>query len=142
VLGGEIVMAAVKNGTGRIIPVDSEHNALFQCLNGQPPGRSVRRLVLTASGGAFRDWPVSALKDVTPSDALQHPTWTMGRKVTVDSATMANKGLELIEARWLFDLPSEKLDVVLHPQSIVHGMVEFIDGSHIAQMCPPSMTFA
>ncbi len=142
VLGGEIVMAAARNGSGQIIPVDSEHNALFQCLNGQPAGRSVQRLILTASGGAFRDWPASALKNVMPSDALQHPTWSMGPKVTVDSATMANKGLELIEARWLFDIPSERLDVVLHPQSIVHGMVEFIDGSHIAQMCPPSMTFA
>lgn len=142
VLAGELVMATARRHGARILPVDSEHNAIFQCLHGQPADASVSRLILTASGGAFRDLPAEALARVTPEDATRHPNWDMGPKITVDSATMANKGLELIEARWLFGLPPEQLDVVLHTQSLVHSMVEFIDGSILAQLSPPSMTFA
>jgi 1-deoxy-D-xylulose-5-phosphate reductoisomerase len=122
--------------------VDSEHNAVFQCLEGHPGGAaSVRRIVLTASGGAFRDWPVERLAQATPADALKHPNWTMGPKITVDSATLANKGLELMEAQWLFGLRPEQCQAILHPQSIVHCLVEFTDGAMLAQLCPPSMTF-
>ncbi len=142
VLAGGLVMETARRHGARILPVDSEHNAIFQCLHGRPADASVRRLILTASGGAFRDLPPEALVRVTPEDATRHPNWDMGPKITVDSATMANKGLELIEARWLFGLPPEQLDVVLHPQSLVHSMVEFIDGSILAQLSPPSMTFA
>jgi len=122
------------------LPVDSEHNAVFQCLEGHS-NTGVRRVVLTASGGAFRDWPIERLAHVTPADALKHPNWSMGPKITVDSATLANKGLELIEAQWLFDLREDQCAAVLHPQSIVHGLVEFTDGALLAQLCPPSMTF-
>ncbi|MCC5807698.1 MAG: 1-deoxy-D-xylulose-5-phosphate reductoisomerase [Opitutales bacterium] len=142
VLAGGLVMETARRHGARILPVDSEHNAIFQCLHGRPADASVRRLVLTASGGTFRDLPPEALAHVTPEDATRHPNWDMGPKITVDSATMANKGLELIEAHWLFGLPPEQLDVVLHPQSLVHSMVEFIDGSILAQLSPPSMTFA
>jgi 1-deoxy-D-xylulose-5-phosphate reductoisomerase len=120
--------------------VDSEHNALFQCLEGRTPS-TVARIVLTASGGAFRDWPVERLSDVTPADALKHPNWAMGPKITVDSATLANKGLEMIEAQCLFGLHADQCQAVLHPQSIVHSLVEFTDGVMLAQLCPPSMTF-
>jgi 1-deoxy-D-xylulose-5-phosphate reductoisomerase len=123
-----------------LLPVDSEHNAVFQCLEGHP-GATVRRIVLTASGGAFRDWPIEALARATPADALKHPNWAMGPKITVDSATLANKGLELIEAQCLFGLESDQCTAVLHPQSIVHCLVEFTDGAMLAQLCPPSMTF-
>jgi 1-deoxy-D-xylulose-5-phosphate reductoisomerase len=141
VLGGEHVVAAARRGKARLLPTDSEHNALFQCI-GAEPHRAIQRLILTASGGAFRDTPLETLPTVTPEQALQHPTWSMGAKITIDSATMVNKGLELIEAHWLFGIPVERLEVVIHPQSIVHSMVEFIDHSTLAQLSPPCMTFA
>jgi len=141
VMAGKFVMAAARERRVRLLPVDSEHNALFQCLAGEP-ARAIRRVVVTASGGAFRDYPLSALAHVTPEDALRHPNWSMGPKITVDSATLANKGLEMIEAQWLFGLRAEQVDAVLHPQSIVHGLVEYVDGSILAQLTPPSMTFA
>jgi 1-deoxy-D-xylulose-5-phosphate reductoisomerase len=140
VLAGKFVLAAAKAHGVRLLPVDSEHNAVFQCLEGHR-GSEVRRLVLTASGGAFRDWPLEKLAQATPADALKHPNWAMGPKITVDCATMANKGLELIEAQWLFDLRPKQCQAVLHTQSIVHCLVEFTDSSMLAQMCPPSMTF-
>lgn len=140
VLAGKFVMAEARRHQAKILPVDSEHNAVFQCLEGHPQA-GVRRIVLTASGGAFRDWPVERLAHATPADALKHPNWAMGPKITVDSATLANKGLELIEAQWLFDLKPEQCTAVLHPQSIVHCLVEFTDGAMLAQLCPPSMTF-
>jgi 1-deoxy-D-xylulose-5-phosphate reductoisomerase len=140
VLAGKFVMAAARASGSRLVPVDSEHNAAFQCLEGRDPA-TVRRLVLTASGGAFRDRPLAELSKVMPADALQHPNWAMGPKITVDSATMANKGLELIEAQWLFGLKPAQCDAVLHTQSIVHCLAEFTDGSMLAQLCPPSMTF-
>jgi len=142
VVGGHLVMAAARRHGGRVFPVDSEHNAIFQCLEGNSAHGHIRRLLLTASGGAFRDTPLAELERVAPEDALRHPNWSMGPKVTVDSATMANKGLEMIEARWLFDVRPEQIDVVVHPQSIVHSMVEYRDGSILAQLSPPSMTFA
>jgi len=174
VLAGKFVMAAAREqnarcastgvngsatGTVSLLPVDSEHNALFQCLDrgSQPLSSSARsqsqtgparhstkhikQVFLTASGGAFRDLPTEALAHVTPADALKHPNWAMGAKITVDSATLANKGLELIEAQWLFDLAPDQCQAVLHPQSIVHCLVEYADGSLLAQLCPPSMTF-
>ncbi|MDP3071343.1 MAG: 1-deoxy-D-xylulose-5-phosphate reductoisomerase [Opitutaceae bacterium] len=140
VLAGKFVMAAAKQHGAKLLPVDSEHNAVFQCLEGHPTA-GVRRIVLTASGGAFRDWPVEQLAHVTPADALKHPNWAMGPKITVDSATLANKGLELIEAQCLFGLAPAQCTAVLHPQSIVHALVEFADGAMLAQLCPPSMTF-
>jgi 1-deoxy-D-xylulose-5-phosphate reductoisomerase len=140
VLAGKFVMAAARRHHVKLLPVDSEHNAVFQCLEGHPQ-TGVRRIVLTASGGAFRDWPDERLAHVTPADALKHPNWAMGPKITVDSATLANKGLELIEAQWLFDLRAAQCTAVLHPQSIVHCLVEFNDGALLAQLCPPSMTF-
>lgn len=140
VLAGKFVMAAARASGSRVLPVDSEHNAVFQCLEGQHSS-AVRRLVLTASGGAFRDWPIDQLSAVTPADALRHPTWAMGPKITIDSATLANKGLELIEAQHLFGLQPAQCQAVLHTQSIVHALVEFTDGSLLAQLCPPSMTF-
>ena len=140
VLAGKFVMAAARRHHVKLLPVDSEHNAVFQCMEGHPH-TGVRRIVLTASGGAFRDFSVERLAHVTPADALQHPNWSMGPKITVDSATLANKGLELIEAQWLFDLRAEQCTAVLHPQSIVHCLVEFTDGALLAQLCPPSMTF-
>jgi 1-deoxy-D-xylulose-5-phosphate reductoisomerase len=140
VLAGKFVMAAARSSGSRLLPVDSEHNAVFQCIEGHRSA-DVRRLVLTASGGAFRDWPVEKLAQVTPADALKHPNWAMGPKITVDSATLANKGLELIEAQCLFGLRAEQCQAVLHTQSIVHALVEFTDGSMLAQLCPPSMTF-
>jgi|TARA_B110000037_G_scaffold131640_1_gene149577 1-deoxy-D-xylulose-5-phosphate reductoisomerase len=142
VIGGHLVMAAARKSGARVYPIDSEHNALFQCLEGNPDSRLIRRLLLTASGGALREMPLEKFKDVTPEEALRHPNWSMGPKVTVDTATMANKGLEMIEARWLFDVRSDQIDAVIHPQSLVHSMVEFCDGSILAQLSPPSMTFA
>lgn len=139
VLAGKFVMAAARQHHVKLLPVDSEHNAVFQCLEGHPSA-GVRRIVLTASGGAFRDWPVERLRTVTPADALKHPTWAMGPKITVDSATLANKGLELIEAQCLFELRPDQCAAVLHPPSIVHCLVEFTDGAMLAQLCPPSMT--
>ena len=140
VLAGKFVMAEAKKNGVKLLPVDSEHSAVFQCLEGHPQA-GVRRIVLTASGGAFRDWPSERLAQVTPADALKHPNWAMGPKITVDSATLANKGLELIEAQWLFGLKPAQCTAVLHPQSIVHCLVEFNDGAMLAQLSPPSMTF-
>lgn len=140
VLAGKFVMAAAQRHGVKLLPVDSEHNAVFQCIAGHPQA-GVRRIVLTASGGAFRDWPAERLAHVTPADAVKHPNWSMGPKITVDSATLANKGLELIEAQWLFNLRPDQCQAVLHPQSIVHCLVEFNDGAMLAQLCPPSMTF-
>ena len=141
VMGGALVIEAAQKKGVQLLPVDSEHNAIFQCLQGCQRSE-VDQLILTASGGQFRDWPIEQLEQVTPRAATQHPNWKMGPKITVDSATMANKGLELIEAHWLFGLNSERLKVVIHPQSIVHSCVQLIDGSILAQMSPPSMTFA
>ena len=133
VMAGGLVMDAARRRGVAVLPVDSEHNAIHQCLDGRPRS-DVRRLVLTASGGPFREWPAARLASVTPADALAHPTWQMGRKITVDSATLMNKGLEVIEARWLFDVPGDRIGVVVHPQSVVHSLVEFQDGSLLAQL--------
>ena len=141
VLGGAHVIEAAKRKGVRLLPTDSEHNAIFQCLQGHP-SEQVDKLILTASGGQFRDTPKKELAEVTPEMATQHPNWSMGPKITVDSATMANKGLELIEAHWLFGLEPDHLEVVIHPQSLVHSFVQFIDGSILAQVSPPDMTFA
>lgn len=141
VLGGAHVIEAAKRKGVRLLPTDSEHNAIFQCLEGHSVDQ-VNKLILTASGGQFRDTPASELKNVTPEMATQHPNWSMGPKITVDSATMANKGLELIEAHWLFGLEPERLEVVIHPQSVVHSFVQYVDGSILAQLSPPDMTFA
>jgi 1-deoxy-D-xylulose-5-phosphate reductoisomerase len=141
VLAGKFVMDAAHRHNTPLLPVDSEHNAVFQCLAGRPADAAVRRVTLTASGGAFRDWPAERLAHATPADALRHPNWAMGPKITVDCATLANKGLELIEAQILFGLRSGQCAAVLHPQSIMHALVEFTDGSMLAQLCPPSMTF-
>ena len=139
VAAGELVSrAAAKKGV-RILPVDSEHNAIFQCLEALPRASEIKRLILTASGGPFRTWSAARIKKVTPAQALKHPTWKMGAKITVDSATMMNKGLEVIEARWLFDVPFEKIDVMVHPQSVVHSMVETVDQSILAQLGPTDM---
>jgi 1-deoxy-D-xylulose-5-phosphate reductoisomerase len=140
VMAGEMVMATARRHGRRILPVDSEHNAIFQCLEGRDT-RHVRRLILTASGGPFRAWPAEQLRAVTRQEALRHPTWRMGEKITIDSATLFNKGLEMIEARWLFDVDITRIDVVIHPQSIVHSMVEFVDGSVLAQMSHSDMRF-
>ena len=133
VMAGGLMMAAAERRGVTILPVDSEHNAIHQCLRGQDPA-AVRRLILTASGGPFRTRAAADLAAVTPEEALDHPTWNMGPKITVDSATLMNKGLEVIEARWLFDAPPDRIDVVVHPQSIVHSLVELRDGSLIAQL--------
>ena len=130
--GGLMVEAARRRGVP-ILPVDSEHNAIHQCIDRRPPTQ-ISRLFLTASGGPFREWPAARLRDVTPEEALRHPTWSMGPKITVDSATLMNKGLEVIEARWLFDVPADRITVVIHPQSIVHSLVELCDGSVLAQL--------
>lgn len=140
VLAGKFVMAEAKRQRVRLLPVDSEHNAVFQCVEGRAP-EDISRILLTASGGAFRDWPEARLAQAKPADALKHPNWAMGPKITVDSATLANKGLELIEAQWLFGLRASQCQAVLHPQSIVHCLVEFTDGALLSQLCPPSMTF-
>ena len=138
VMAGEIVMReATRNGV-RVLAVDSEHSAIFQCLDGKPAS-SVRRLWLTASGGPFRSTPKSEFPRITVEQALKHPSWSMGRKITIDSATLFNKGLEMIEARWLFGIDIDRLSVVVHPQSVVHSLVEFIDGSILAQLSTPDM---
>jgi 1-deoxy-D-xylulose-5-phosphate reductoisomerase len=138
VMAGALLQEASLRGGGAIRPVDSEHSAIWQCLAGEDPA-SVRRLVLTASGGALRDLPAEELAGITPERALAHPTWSMGRKITVDSATLFNKGLEVIEARWLFDIPFEGIDVVMHRESVIHSMVEMVDGSIKAQLSYPDM---
>jgi 1-deoxy-D-xylulose-5-phosphate reductoisomerase len=141
VMAGEIVMNEARRHGVRVLAVDSEHSAIFQCLDGRPPG-SVRKLWLTASGGPFRDaaaWPKEKFAEITLERALKHPSWVMGRKITLDSATLFNKGLEMIEARWLFDIEIGRVDVLVHPQSVVHSMVEFVDGSILAQLSTPDM---
>jgi len=140
VMAGEIVMEAARRKGVNVLPVDSEHNAIFQCLEGRDPAH-VRRLLLTASGGPFRNTPAGALESVTPAQALKHPTWSMGSKITIDSATLFNKGLEMIEARWLFGVEMERIEVIVHPQSIVHSMVEFVDSSVLAQLSHSDMCF-
>ncbi|VVM05674.1 1-deoxy-D-xylulose-5-phosphate reductoisomerase [Methylacidimicrobium cyclopophantes] len=138
VMAGEIVMAEARARKIPILPVDSEHNAVFQCLAGAPV-HQVRRIVLTASGGPFRTWDAHRMESATVEDALDHPTWKMGKKITIDSATLFNKALEMIEAHWLFSLPLSAIDVVVHPQSIVHSLVEFVDGSQLAQLSHSDM---
>jgi 1-deoxy-D-xylulose-5-phosphate reductoisomerase len=133
VMAGALVMDAARRKGVPVLPVDSEHNAIHQCLHGRAPSE-IKRLILTASGGPFRDVAAGALDRVTPADALRHPTWRMGPKITIDSATLMNKGLEVIEARWLFDAGADQINVLVHPQSIVHSMVELVDGSVIAQL--------
>ena len=138
VIAGELITAAASENRVRLLPVDSEHNAVFQCLEGR--GReSLKRIILTASGGPFRERAADSFESITVEQALKHPTWRMGSKVTIDSATLMNKGLEVIEARWLFDLKAAEISVVIHPQSVIHSMVEMIDGSVIAEMAIPDM---
>ena len=139
VVSGSLMMEAARASGAEILPVDSEHSAVFQCLHASAEKSAVKRIILTASGGPLRDWPVEKLSMASIEDALTHPTWQMGKKITVDSATMMNKALEVIEAKWLFDLQPEQITVVVHPQSIIHSMVEFVDGSVIAQLSPPDM---
>lgn len=141
VMAGEIVMSEARRHGVRVLAVDSEHSAIFQCLDGKAP-TSVRKLILTASGGPFRDktkWPKEKFSEITVACALKHPSWVMGKKITIDSATLFNKALEMIEARWLFDIEMARVDVVVHPQSVVHSMVEFVDGSIVAQLSTPDM---
>lgn len=138
VVAGELVMAECKKNNVKLYPIDSEHSAIFQCLQGNDR-KSIKRLIITASGGSFRDRTREELSEVTVKEALSHPNWTMGAKITIDSATMVNKGFEVIEAHWLFDLPYEKIDVILHKESVIHSMVEYVDSSVIAQMASPDM---
>jgi 1-deoxy-D-xylulose-5-phosphate reductoisomerase len=138
VIAGELVTAAARSHGVRLLPVDSEHNAIFQCLEGRERS-AVRRIILTASGGPFRDLARDRFSTITVADALKHPTWQMGNKITIDSATLMNKGLEVIEARWLFGMGADQVSVVIHPQSVIHSMVEMIDGSVIAEMAIPDM---
>jgi 1-deoxy-D-xylulose-5-phosphate reductoisomerase len=135
-MAGPLIVRAARESGAALLPVDSEHNAVFQCLSDV---RAVRRILLTASGGPFRALPLRELRTVTPAQACAHPNWVMGRKISVDSATMMNKGLEVIEARWLFDVPPERIEVLIHPQSVVHSLVEYLDGSVIAQLSNPDM---
>lgn len=137
-MAGHLVREAMERGGGEIVPVDSEHSAILQCIGGRAK-EDIRRVVLTASGGPFRDWPHSELESATAEQALRHPTWRMGKKITVDSATLVNKALEVIEAHFLFGLSYDQIDVVVHPQSVVHSFVEFVDGSVLAQMGAPNM---
>ena len=139
VAGGAFVMDAVRRAGVKLLPVDSEHSAIFQCLQGCPPARRVQRLILTASGGPFFGRSREQLEGVTLADALDHPNWSMGQKITIDSATMMNKGLELIEAAWLFDMPPEKIDIVVHRESIIHSLVEYDDNAVLAQLGTPDM---
>ncbi len=142
VMAGEIITEAATRHQVKLLPVDSEHNAIFQCLDSHHGGESeVTRLILTASGGPFRQLPASQFAHITPAQAMQHPTWDMGPKITIDSATLFNKGLEMIEARWLFGIGMDRIDVVIHPQSIIHSMVEFTDGSVLAQLSRTDMCF-
>ena len=140
VMAGELVMAEVEKYGVRMLPVDSEHSALFQCLEDKKK-EDISRLILTASGGAFRTTSLEDMHNATYENALAHPTWDMGPKVTIDSASLMNKALEIIEARWLFDIPGERIDAIIHPQSVVHSMVEFIDGTMLAQLSSPDMRF-
>jgi len=138
IAGGPVVNPLIKKHGVKLLPADSEHSAIFQCLQGVPPG-GLRRIILTASGGAFRDWPVEKLKEVTVADAITHPNWSMGKKITVDSATMMNKGLEVIEAHFLFGLEYDDIEIVIHPQSIIHSLIELQDTSVLAQLGWPDM---
>lgn len=138
VVGGAIINRLRKEYPGSLIPVDSEHSAMLQCLVGESQD-NIKKLIITASGGPFREWSLEEMKNITREEALNHPNWSMGDKITIDSATMMNKGLEIIEARWLFDLPLSKIEAVVHPQSIVHSVIEFVDGSSKAQLGPPTM---
>jgi 1-deoxy-D-xylulose-5-phosphate reductoisomerase len=140
IMAGHLVNEAAATSGAALLPIDSEHSAIWQCLQGEAPyAERVERLLLTASGGAFRDRPAGSLGEVTPAEALKHPTWSMGPKITIDSATLMNKGLEVIEAHWLFGLPFERIDVVIHHQSVIHSLVEFVDGSVKAQLGVPDM---
>jgi 1-deoxy-D-xylulose-5-phosphate reductoisomerase len=141
VMAGELMTAAASRSGAEILPVDSEHNAIHQCLRGEDK-REVKRLVLTASGGPFREWSKSEIANATREEALNHPNWKMGEKITIDSATLMNKGLEVIEARWLFGFDADQISVVVHPQSVVHSMVEMVDGSIIAQLGVTDMKHA
>lgn len=138
VVGGELVMKAVREKGVKLLPVDSEHSAIFQCIQGNK-NNEIKRIILTASGGPFRGYSAEQLENVTLEQALAHPNWSMGSKITIDSATMMNKGLEVIEAKWLFDVPLDKIQIVVHPQSVLHSAVEFMDGSVIGQMGNPDM---
>jgi 1-deoxy-D-xylulose-5-phosphate reductoisomerase len=139
VVAGQLLLDAARHSRAELLPIDSEHSAILQAIQCGRDRREVQRIILTASGGPLRDWPLDRLESATVEDALNHPTWSMGRKITVDSATMMNKALEVIEARWLFDLSPDQIQVVIHPQSTIHSMVEFCDGSVIAQLSPPDM---
>lgn len=139
VAGGEFVMDAVRRHGVRLLPVDSEHSAIFQCLQGLPEKTMLRRLILTASGGPFFGYTKEQLETVTPEKALKHPNWSMGAKITIDSASMMNKGLEIIEAKWLFDMPEDQIDVVIHRESVVHSLIEYVDGAVLAQLGEPDM---
>ncbi|MGF1531800.1 MAG: 1-deoxy-D-xylulose-5-phosphate reductoisomerase [Puniceicoccaceae bacterium] len=141
VLAGHLVTESASRHGVQLLPTDSEHNAIFQCLQGHP-SEHLEEIILTASGGPFRELPLSEFSKISLQEALLHPNWSMGPKITVDSATMANKGLEVIEAHWLFNLPPDRIQVVVHPESIVHSMIRFLDGSILAQLSPPSMAFA
>ncbi len=138
VVGGEIINDLIKDDRSQLIPVDSEHSAMLQCLVGEPIDK-IEKLVITASGGPFRTWSKKQMHDITVDDALDHPNWSMGAKITIDSATMMNKGLEIIEAHWMFDMPLDKIEAVVHPQSVIHSVVTFTDGSSKAQLGPPTM---
>lgn len=138
VSAGDLMLAAVRRSGATLLPVDSEHNAIFQCLDQSAP-KGVARIILTASGGPFRTWSLDEMARARPEQALKHPNWSMGAKITIDSATMFNKGLELIEAHYLFDMPADRLDVLFHPQSVIHSMVEYVDGSILAQLGSPDM---
>ena len=140
VMSGKFMMAAARQNGVKMLPLDSEHNAIFQCIQGERK-EDIQNLIITASGGMFRDYTFEEMQKIRPEDAMKHPNWNMGVKVTIDSSTLANKGLEVIEAKWLFDVSPEQIEVVVHRQSIVHSMVRFKDGSILAHMAPPSMTF-
>ncbi|HUK81726.1 MAG TPA: 1-deoxy-D-xylulose-5-phosphate reductoisomerase [Verrucomicrobiae bacterium] len=140
VMAGELVMNEARKHRVKVLPVDSEHSAIFQCLEGRDPA-DVKRIILTASGGPFRQTPREEFAKITVAQALKHPSWNMGQKITIDSATLFNKGLEMIEARWLFDVEVDRVDVVIHPQSVVHSMVEFLDGSILGQLSVPDMRY-
>ncbi|MCG8528730.1 MAG: 1-deoxy-D-xylulose-5-phosphate reductoisomerase [Opitutales bacterium] len=141
VMAGEFIMPLVEKYDGLLLPTDSEHNAIFQCLSGNST-KHVRNIILTASGGRYRNTPMEQLAVITPEEAVKHPNWNMGQKISIDSSTMANKGLEVIEAKWLFGMKPAQIEVVIHPQSIIHSMVQYVDGSVVAQMSPPNMSFA
>jgi 1-deoxy-D-xylulose-5-phosphate reductoisomerase len=138
VSAGEIILAAAATHGATLLPADSEHNAIFQCFDATRPER-VRRIIITCSGGPFRDWPLRKMRDVTPEQAVAHPNWSMGAKISVDSATCMNKGLELIEAARLFPVPHDAIEIVIHPQSVIHSLVDYVDGSVLAQLGPPDM---